>query len=74
MMMGITEVSKEGELSIKGDPKILYTTMMLIRLGIVMTCAPVSILALKIAFRYGAVRRQFSTIKGTRDERKIIDY
>ena len=74
MLMGIANVSKEGEFNIKGDPKALYTTMMLIRTSIVADVPHFAMAALKIALRYGAVRRQFSTIKGTKDERKIIDY
>jgi len=30
--------------------------------------------ALTIAVRYAVCRRQFSTIKGTRKERKLLDY
>jgi len=74
MLMGISSLSKEGEFKILGDPKVLYTTMMLIRTSIVEVCPAYSLLALKIALRYGSVRRQFSTIKGQRIERKIIDY
>jgi len=35
MLMGIASLSKEGDFSINGDPKVLYTTMMLIRTSIV---------------------------------------
>lgn len=31
MLMRVAELSRDGEFSIKGDPKVLYTTMMLIR-------------------------------------------
>jgi acyl-CoA oxidase len=31
MMMGVTEVTKEGEFSISGDPRMLYVIMMSIR-------------------------------------------
>jgi hypothetical protein len=64
MLMGISSLSKEGEFKIMGDPKVLYTTMMLIRTSIVECCPNYSLLALKIALRYGSVRRQFATIKG----------
>lgn len=74
MLMGISSLSKEGDFKIMGDPKVLYTTMMLIRTSIVECCPNYSLLALKIALRYGSVRRQFATIKGQRIERKIIDY
>lgn len=74
MLMGIAAINKEGDFSINGDPKVLYTTMMLIRTSIVIDCPVFSLTAMKIAMRYGSVRRQFSTVKGTKDERKIIDY
>lgn len=74
MLMGIAALSKEGDFSINGDPKVLYTTMMLIRTSIVIDSPIFSLTALKVAMRYGAVRRQFSTVKGTKDERKIMDY
>jgi acyl-CoA oxidase len=64
MLMGITSVSKEGEFSMNGDPKVLYTTMMLIRTGIIVDIPFLSLNCLKIALRYGSVRRQFATIKG----------
>jgi acyl-CoA oxidase len=57
MLMGIAALSKEGDFSINGDPKVLYTTMMLIRTSIVIDCPVFSLTALKIALRYGAVRR-----------------
>jgi len=55
--MGIASLSKEGDFSMEGDPKVLYTTMMLIRTGIVLDCPNLSLLAIKITLRYGSVRR-----------------
>ena len=40
MLMGLCEVSKEGELSLKGDPRVLYSVMMGIRMGIVASVGP----------------------------------
>jgi len=57
MMMGIVEISKEGEFSMKGDPKVLYTTMMLIRLSLVEACPMGCAVGLLIAMRYASVRR-----------------
>ena len=31
MMMGICSLSREGKFKVKGDPRVMYTTMMLIR-------------------------------------------
>jgi len=57
MLMGLAEVEKDGTFSIKKDMRVLYSTMMLIRLTIV--CDQVNVLyaALTIAIRYAAVRR-----------------
>jgi len=57
MLMGITTVSNEGEFAMSGDPKVLYTTMMLIRTGIIIECPFIALQAVKIALRYGSVRR-----------------
>jgi len=74
MLMEIVELNKEGAFTVKGDPKVLYTTMMLIRTTIILECPHFSARTLVIALRYSAVRRQFATIKGSKSERKIIDY
>ena len=74
MLMGVSQVSKEGKFTVKGDPKVMYTTMMLVRLTIIMECPQFSLMALKIALRYGTVRRQFATQDNSKEERRIIDY
>ena len=43
MLMGISDLTKEGKFSIKGDPKVLYTTMMLIRTSIIECCPSYSL-------------------------------
>ncbi len=40
MLMGLCEVSKEGDFSIKGDPRVLYSVMMGIRMLIVSGMGP----------------------------------
>ena len=57
MLMGISEVSKEGLFELKADPRVLYMTMMLIRISIIIDFPSESLKALLIAFRYGSVRR-----------------
>jgi len=75
MLMGLCEVSKEGEISLKGDPRTLYTVMMCIRMMIVREMPNVfMVAAVRIATRYCCVRRQFKTEQGSADERKVIDY
>ena len=73
-MMKLCEVSRDGEFSLIGDPRVLYTAMMGIRVKLVTLAGIGSIHATQIALRYCCVRRQFSTIERVRDERKVIDY
>jgi len=62
MLMGLCEVSKEGELSMKGDLRVLYSVMMGIRMLIVQSMGLFfTILPTRNAIRYCIVRRQFST-------------
>jgi len=75
MLMGLCEVSKEGEVSLKGDMRVLYSVMMAIRMMIVKLVGSSYMgQASKIAIRYCCVRRQFSTLQGSKEERKVIDY
>ena len=75
MLMGLCEVSKEGEMSLKGDPRVMYSVMMGIRMLIVQSMGMYfSVQAARNAIRYCCVRRQFKTKQGTSEERKVIDY
>jgi len=74
MLMGITNLDREGTFSIVGDPKVMYTSMMSIRFLLVKDSSFFMFAALMIALRYSACRRQFKTLTGSKDERKIIDY
>ena len=74
MLMRLTNVSKEGEVSLQGDPRVLYSVMMYIRMLIVRDCSAGVLMANQIALRYLSVRRQFATMKGRTEERTIIDY
>jgi hypothetical protein len=74
MLMGIFELSKEGELSLHGDFRVLYTVMMFIRILLTALSAHFSTMSTLICTRYCSVRRQFSTQQGTKEERKVIDY
>ena len=58
MLMGLCEVSREGEMSLRGDMRVLYSVMMSIRMLIVSACGPVfTMLATRNAIRYCCVRR-----------------
>jgi hypothetical protein len=72
--MGIATVERDGTFSISGDPRVLYTVMMNIRMLIVKNVGEGLILSSTIALRYNCVRRQFQSLNGSNNERKIIDY
>ena len=74
MLMGISHLDREGTFSIVGDPKVMYSTMMCIRFLLVKDSSWFMIATLMIALRYSACRRQFKTLKNSKDERKILDY
>ena len=58
MLMGLCEVTKEGELSLKGDVRVLYSVMMGIRMLIVQSMGIFfSVLPTRMAIRYCCVRR-----------------
>lgn len=43
MLMGLCDVSKSGEMNMKGDPRVMYSVMMSIRMLIVQWMGGVSI-------------------------------
>lgn len=61
MLMGFAEVTKEGVFSLKGDLRVLYTTMMYIRMLIIKDTFHFVMPSVLTAIRYGVVRRQFKS-------------
>jgi len=57
MLMGFCTVNKEGEFSIEGDLRVLYTAMMHIRMLIVKESGVACMVPTKMGLRYSAVRR-----------------
>lgn len=57
MLMGLATLSKEGEIKMIGDPRVLYTIMMTIRLKIITAASFNTLLTLQLAVRYNSVRR-----------------
>ena len=66
------EITKEGEIEIKGDPKVSYATMMDIRRHISCTWTKIYASAITIATRYSFFRKQFKSASG--QEIPIIEY
>lgn len=61
MLMGIAQVDKEGQISIEGDLRELYSIMMLIRMLIIKDTTFFTFAVVQMAMRYNVCRRQFST-------------
>lgn len=72
MLRKYVTLNKDGSLEMKGNPKIGYATMMLIRKMI--TCSYYKVLgqAITIAGKYSLLRVQFKNEQGV--EQKIIEY
>ena len=74
MPMKYISVSKEGEFSIEGDLRVLFSVMMNIRVQLVQHSASYIARGILIALRFSAVRRQFQNTPGSKEETKILDY
>jgi acyl-CoA oxidase len=57
LMSRFSEVTKEGDLEVKGDLRILYSIMSQTRMAIIEDCVAQHWKALLIATRYAACRR-----------------
>ena len=66
--------SKDGVLSINGDPKVAYSTMMLIRVMLLNLGWDLLLKWLMITVNYTSFRKQFKSLPGSDEERRIIDY
>ena len=67
-------INKRGEFKLKANPKIIYQIMVQTRIHICFGTAFILNMAACIAGRDAACRRQFATIRGTDQERKLLDY
>lgn len=74
LLSRFVRVSREGEFELLGDPRLLYQIMVMTRAMIIFGAASVLLRACTIATRYAVCRRQFVTEKGSKRERKILDY
>jgi acyl-CoA oxidase len=72
MLRRFISVSKQGEIKTKGDPKVSYAAMMIIRQTISCFYPKIYSEAIIIATRYSLFRKQFlNTVK---KEIPVIDY
>ena len=68
------KVSPEGDVTLVGDKRSLYISMMQIRTLIVAGASTYLMQPLQIALRYSVVRRQFRNISGQKEETQLLDY
>ena len=72
MLRRFVSVSKKGQIKTKGDPKVSYATMMVIRQSISCFGPKVYSQVIIIAARYSLFRKQF--LDALKKEIPIIDY
>lgn len=72
MLRRFVSVSKKGEIKTKGDPKVSYATMMVIRQTISCFAPKVYSIAIIIAARYSLFRKQF--FDDSKQEIPIMNY
>jgi len=74
MFQRVAKVHADGRYETVSHPKLYYVPMMLIRVGLVRFAYSYLAKSVTIATRYSCVRRQFSNLDDSEDERKVIDY
>ncbi|CDW76918.1 acyl-coenzyme a oxidase [Stylonychia lemnae] len=75
MMMKYCRVDREGKMELDGDPRLLYSVMLGIRVWIMISAWMYLGQSVLIAGRYSVVRRQFNTLDSDKKiERKLLDY
>jgi acyl-CoA oxidase len=67
-------ITKTGDFKMKANPKIIYQIMVQTRLMIMFGASLNLSRASVVATRYAVCRRQFANVKGSSQERKLIDY
>ena len=74
LLSRFVKVSREGEFELMGDPRAIYQIMVASRLMIVFGASYAIFRSAAMSTRYAVCRRQFANQKGTKEERKLIDY
>lgn len=74
LLSRFAEITPEGDLDIKADLRILYSIMSKVRLYLIRASGFALYRQARHAIRYAVCRRQFANQKGTKAERKLLDY
>mmetsp|Transcript_2209 Transcript_2209/g.2858 ORF Transcript_2209/g.2858 Transcript_2209/m.2858 type:complete len:157 (+) Transcript_2209:505-975(+) len=67
-------LNKDGQLSIQGDPKVAYSTMLFVRISLINFTWKLAISMCLLGIRYTLNRVQFKTISNSAEERRVFDY
>ena len=74
MLQRFINVDRDGAVSIQGDLRVLYSTMLMIRVMLLSGSRSYLSYGLTTAIRYSTVRRQFKNISGKKEETQLINY
>lgn len=74
MLSRFTRVDREGNFSIEGDLRVLYSTMLSTRAAMLNGASNILLPAMLIGIRYSVVRRQFKNTPGSKKETVLLDY
>ena len=74
LLSRFVHVDVQGNFEVKGDPRAMYQIMMLTRVSLMHQSWLGMARSALISIRYAVCRRQFRTVKGSNEERKLLDY
>jgi acyl-CoA oxidase len=74
LLQRFIKVDSDGSVSVQGDLRMLYSTMLKVRNLIVISSKWIYHCALTVVLRYSIMRRQFKNITGMKEETQLIDY
>ena len=74
MLQKFISVDRNGDIEMRGDLRIMYSTMLQVRCSLIYQAKMYLAPALTIGIRYSIVRRQFKNISGQPTETQLIDY
>ena len=74
LLSRFVHVDEQGNFEVRGDPRAMYQIMMLTRVSLMHGSWLGMARSALISIRYAVCRRQFRTVKGSNEERKLLDY
>ena len=74
LLSRFVNLNSKGELDIRGDPKVAYSTMLYVRVSLMDFTWKINLSILLVGIRYTLFRKQFRSIDNSKEERKVFDY